>query len=65
MYANEKAIVRNHTTADNATIKSFSDCHRVNLDWDDGAMVYIIYDTLEEAVTHLNNLGFYSGPLAS
>ncbi|MDH4481433.1 MAG: hypothetical protein QE279_01850 [Rhodoferax sp.] len=65
MHANQQALGRNHTTADKASITDFGDCYRVNLNWTDGAMVCAIYDTKEEAVNHLNNLGFYKGPLAS
>lgn len=65
MYANQQATGRNHTTADKASITDCGDCYRVNLNWNDGAMVYVIYDTKLEAVNHLNNLGFYQGPLAA
>lgn len=59
MNGNELALGRNHTTADVASMTDFGDCFRVDLRWNDGAHVYAIYDTKEEADQHLNNLGFY------
>ena len=59
MYANDKALGRNHSTADKATMKGFNDCFRVNLYWLDGAEVYDIFDTKEEAIDYLKRLGFH------
>lgn len=58
MNANTLALGRNHTTANKASLTDFGDCFRVNLNWDDGAYVYVIYDTKEEAVKHLASLGW-------
>lgn len=60
MNGNALSLGRNHTTADRASLTDFGDCFRVNLDWADGASVYCIYDTKEEAVAHLNRLGFFT-----
>lgn len=59
MNGNQLSIGRNHSTANLASLASFGDCFRVDLQWSDGAYVYSIYDTKDEAVRHLNRLGFY------
>jgi hypothetical protein len=59
MNGNQLSIGRNHSTADRASLTDFGDCFRVNLDWDDGANVYVLYDTKDDAVQHLARLGFY------
>ena len=58
MTANKLALGRNHSLADSASITDFGDCIRVNINWDDGAYVYIVYDTKADAVAHLNALGW-------
>lgn len=59
MNGNALSLGRNHTTADKASITDFGDCFRVNLEWNDGAYVYMIHDTKDEAVQHLARLGFF------
>jgi hypothetical protein len=61
MNGNNLSIGRNHSTANKASMVDFGDCFRVDLRWDDGAYVYMIHDTKEEAAAHLNRLGFYRG----
>jgi hypothetical protein len=58
MYANELAMGRNHYTADSASMTDFGDCFRTDLRWNDGAHVYEIFDTREEAVNNLVRLGW-------
>jgi hypothetical protein len=58
MTANKKALGRNHYTADSASMTDFGDCCRVNLRWVDGAEVYTIHDTKEQAIAYLNQHGF-------
>ena len=58
MNGNELSLGRNHTTADAVSITSFIDCFRVNINWNDGAFVYCIYDTKEEAISHVYKLGW-------
>ena len=58
MFANEKALGRNWSTADRATLTDFGDCARANLFWNDGAEVYFIEDTKADAHQHLARLGF-------
>lgn len=58
MNGNELSLGRNHTTADAVSLTSFFDCFRVNINWNDGAYVYIIYDTKQEALNHIYNLGW-------
>lgn len=62
MYANDQALGRNHSTSDNAAIVAggtyMEPWFRVELTWNDGAKVYETYDTREEAVAHLVNLGW-------
>lgn len=60
MYANDLALGRNHFTADSAKLVTFHDCARSELHWNDGAYVYELFDTAEEAIKNLNRLGFYA-----
>ena len=60
MNGNALALGRNHASADVGSLTDFGDCFRVNLSWNDGAFVYVIYDTKAEAVAHLNRIGFYA-----
>jgi len=64
MNGNTLSLGRNHTTADQASLVSFHDCHRVDLRWNDGAYVYCLYDTKAEAVAHLASLGFRASKTA-
>lgn len=62
MTANDLALGRNHTTADSVSTTEFwgSDpCVRVDITWDDGAHVYMIHDTMAEAMEHVHGLGFF------
>lgn len=58
MYGNTLAMLRNHLTADAVSIKNFGDCYRVDIRWNDGAWVYVIYDTKDEALAHVHSLGW-------
>ena len=58
MTGNQLSLGRNHRNADEVSITSFSDCYRVNIRWSDGAYVYTIYDTKEEAIKHVHSLGW-------
>jgi hypothetical protein len=58
MNGNEKSLGRNWYTADTAVMVSFSDCFRWELRWNDGAVVYGIEDTKNDAVQALNRYGF-------
>ena len=58
MNGNQLALGRNHTTADSVSMTDFGDCFRVDIRWNDGAHVWVIYDTRDEAVAHANNLGW-------
>ena len=49
---------RNFYTADSAAMTSFSDCFRWELRWNDGAFVYGIEDSKQEAIKALNKYGF-------
>lgn len=59
MHANNLAIGRNHYTAESGFLTAGADWFRVTLKWSDGAEVYAIYDTKQEAIAHLNRLGFF------
>jgi hypothetical protein len=59
MYANDLALGRSHYTADSAKLVTFPDCARSELHWKDGALVYELFDSREEAIQNLNRLGFY------
>jgi len=58
MNGNQLSLGRNHSTADSVSMTDFGDCFRVNINWNDGAYVYCIYDTKAEALTHIHNLGW-------
>lgn len=58
MNGNNLSIGRNHSTADSVSITDFVDCFRVDIRWMDGAYVYSIYDTKEEALLHVHKLGW-------
>ncbi len=61
MNGNQLSLGRNHSTADSISITSFggSDpCHRVDIRWNDGGYVYVIYDSKDEAVAHVRRLGW-------
>lgn len=62
MYANDQALGRNHSTSDTASIVNggtyMEPWFRVELKWNDGAIVTETYDTREEAVNHLVSLGW-------
>lgn len=58
MNGNQLSLGRNHATADEVSITDFGDCFRVNVRWNDGAYVYTIYDTKQEAVKHVHSLGW-------
>jgi hypothetical protein len=58
MNGNQLALGRSHTTADSVSMIDFGDCFRVDIRWNDGAHVWVIYDTRNEAVAHANNLGW-------
>lgn len=58
MYANQQALGRNHATADSVSMTDFGDCFRVDIRWDDGAYVYMVHDTKQEALKHVHSLGF-------
>jgi hypothetical protein len=58
MNGNQLALGRNHTTADSVSMTDFGDCFRVDIRWNDGAHVWVIYDTRDEAIAHASNLGW-------
>ena len=58
MNGNTLSLGRNHTTADAVSLTTFSDCFRVNINWNDGAYIYAIYDTKQEALDHIHALGW-------
>lgn len=58
MNGNQLSIGRNHYTADSVSITSFGDCFRVNINWNDGAWVYMIHDTKADALAHVARLGW-------
>jgi hypothetical protein len=58
MNGNEKSLGRNFYTADTAVMVSFADCFRWELRWDDGAFVYGIEDSKNDAIKALNRYGF-------
>jgi hypothetical protein len=59
MNGNSLSLGRNHTTADTVSMTDFGDCVRLDLKWNDGAYVYHLFDTKEEAVKQAARLGFY------
>lgn len=59
MYANELALGRNHSAADSISITHFGgldECWRVDIKWNDGGWVYMIHDSNEDAIAHVNRL---------
>jgi hypothetical protein len=61
MNGNQLSLGRSHSDADSVSITEFggSDpCFRVDIRWDDGAWVYMIHDTKEEAMAHVHHLGW-------
>ena len=61
MTGNQLAIGRNHSTADSISMKEFHGvdaCVRVDIRWNDGAHVYVIYDTKDQALAHVRRLGW-------
>ena len=58
MNGNQLSLGRNHLTADSVSMTNFGDCFRVNIRWNDGAYVYVIYDTKTEAIAHAAKLGW-------
>jgi hypothetical protein len=58
MTGNTLSLGRNHYTADTVSLTDFGDCFRVNIKWNDGAFVYSIYDSKEEALSHVARLGW-------
>ena len=58
MNGNKLSLGRNHSTADTVSMVSFGDCFRVDVRWNDGAWVYMTYDTKAEAVKHAASLGW-------
>ena len=58
MNGNALSIGRNHRTADSVSMTDFGDCFRVDVRWNDGAHVYMIHDTKEDALKHVHSLGF-------
>lgn len=58
MNGNALSLGRNHLTADSVSMTNFGDCFRVNIRWNDGAYVYVIYDTKAEAIAHVAKLGW-------
>lgn len=59
MTANKLALGRNHYTAQTGFLTIGDNWFRVTLKWNDSAEVYAIYDTKQEAIAHLNRLGFF------
>jgi hypothetical protein len=59
MTGNDLALGRNHAMADAVSITKFVDCYRVDIRWNDGAHVYMVHDTKQEAVDHVHRLGWY------
>lgn len=55
----EKSLGRDWKTADKAILLNFGDCWQVRLYWNDGAETYTLHDEKEEAIKHLNHLGFF------
>lgn len=58
MNGNTLALGRNHYQADKVSMTDFGDCFRVDIRWNDGAHVYSIYDTKDEAMQHVHRLGW-------
>ena len=61
MNGNQLSLGRNHSTADQVSITEFggSDpCASVDIRWNDGGHVYVIYDTKADALQHVHQLGW-------
>ena len=61
MNGNQLSLGRNHSTADSVSMTGFGGfdpCFRVDIRWDDGGHVYVIYDTKAEALDHVRRLGW-------
>lgn len=61
MNGNQLALGRNHAGADSISVVEFGGadpCARVDIRWNDGAYVYVVYDSKEEAVAHVRRLGW-------
>lgn len=58
MYASDNAVGRSFYTADTAELTTFDDCARWTIRWNDGAWVYCVEDTKEEAAAALRRYGF-------
>ncbi len=51
---------RNWAHADCAQLVDFGDCARAEFHWADGAYEYVLHDTKQEAIEHLESLGFFT-----
>tara|TARA_R110000868_G_scaffold360895_1_gene622934 strand:+ start:283 stop:471 length:189 start_codon:yes stop_codon:yes gene_type:complete len=60
MNGNALSLGRNHKTADAVSLTDFGDCFRVDIRWDDGAHVYMLHDTKDEAIAHAYRLGWHN-----
>ena len=60
MNGNALSLGRNHMTADAVSLTVFSDCFRIDIRWNDGAHVYMLHDTKDDAIKHANQLGWYA-----
>lgn len=61
MNGNQLSLGRNHSTADSISMTEFvglDACFRVDIRWNDGGHVYVIYDTKAEAILHIKRLGW-------
>ncbi len=61
MNGNQLSLGRNHATADSISMTEFGGfdpCFRVDIRWNDGGHVYVIYDTKAEALAHVRRLGW-------
>lgn len=62
MTGNVLSLGRNHSLADSISITEFAGvdpCFRVDIRWNDGAHVYVFYDTKVEAMDHITRLGWF------
>lgn len=61
MNGNQLSLGRNQSTADSISMTEFggSDpCFRIDIRWNDGGYVYVIYDTKADALAHVHSLGW-------
>lgn len=61
MNGNALSLGRNHSTADRISMTEFGGldaCFRVDIRWDDGAHVWVFFDTKAEALAHVKQLGW-------